>query len=102
MAEKKSKIKKPAATPEGRERQLISLAVDLAEKQLTEGTASAAVITHYLKMASKRENLEREILERQSKLLEAKAEAVTSGKENEERTKKALEALKSYGTGNSN
>lgn len=100
MAEKKGRSKKPAATPEGRERQLISLAVDLAEKQLTEGTASAAVITHYLKMASKRENLEREILERQSKLLEAKAEAVTSGKENEERTKKALEALKSYGTGN--
>lgn len=100
MAEKKGRSKKPAATPEGRERQLISLAVDLAEKQLTNGTASAAVITHYLKMASKRENLEREILERQSKLLEAKAEAVTSGKENEERTKKALEALKSYGTGN--
>lgn len=100
MAEKKSKIKKPAATPEGRERQLISLAVDLAEKQLTDGTASAAVITHYLKMASKRENLEREILEKQSKLLEAKADAVVSGKENEERTQKALDALKSYGTGN--
>ena len=31
---------RPALTPEARENQLISLAVDLAEKQLQEGTAS--------------------------------------------------------------
>lgn len=42
----------PATTPEARENQLIALAVDLAEKQMREGTASAQVITHYLKLGS--------------------------------------------------
>ena len=51
---------KPALSPEARENQLISLAVDLAEKQLIEGTASAQVITHYLKLATVKEQLERE------------------------------------------
>lgn len=37
---------RPALTPEARENQLISLASDLAEKQLREGTASSQVITH--------------------------------------------------------
>ena len=31
---------RPALTPEGREKQLASLAVDLAERQLMDGTAS--------------------------------------------------------------
>ena len=43
---------RPALTPEARENQMISLAVDLAEKQLMEGTASSQVITHYLKLGS--------------------------------------------------
>jgi len=37
----------PATTPESRENQMISHAVDLAEKQLMEGTASAQVISHF-------------------------------------------------------
>ena len=53
----------PATTPQGREDQLISLAIDLAEKQLREGTASAQVTTHFLKLASSKEKLEREKLE---------------------------------------
>ena len=47
----------PAKTPEARENQLVSLAVDLAERQLLDGTASAQVITHYLKLATEREKL---------------------------------------------
>jgi hypothetical protein len=35
----------PATTPEARENQLISLAVDLAERQLLEGTASSQVLS---------------------------------------------------------
>ena len=50
-----SKKIRPALTPEARELQMISLAVDLAEKQLLEGTASSQVITHYLKLGSSRE-----------------------------------------------
>lgn len=100
MAEpKKGRVSRPATTPEGREQQLVNLAVELAEKQLKEGTASSAVITHYLKIASKREILEREILEKQSKLIEAKAQSIGKGKEAEELAKAAIEAMKSYAPG---
>ena len=61
-SETKAKRMRPAETPEGRENQLISLAVDLAEKQLMEGTASSQVITHYLKLGSTKERIEKEIL----------------------------------------
>ena len=76
-----SKIKmsdSPALTPEAREQQLIAKAERLAEKQLEEGTASAQVITHYLKLATARERVEREILELQKELISAKTEAIQS------------------------
>lgn len=90
---------KPASTPEGREQQLVSLAVDLAEKQLRDGTASPSVISHFLKIASRREVLEREILEKQSKLIEAKAENIVKEKEQEALAKAAIDAMKNYGAG---
>ena len=61
-----SRMMRPALTPEARENQLVSLAVDLAEKQLREGTASSQVITHYLKLGSTKERIEKEILEKQN------------------------------------
>jgi hypothetical protein len=94
-----SKGARPATTPEGREQQLIALAVNLAERQLREGTAAPSVINHYLKMASTRETLEREILERQSKLIDAKVESIFKGKEQEISAKAALEALRTYQAG---
>ena len=66
-----SKRMRPALTPEARENQMISLAVDLAEKQLMEGTASSQVITHYLKLGSTKERIEKEILEKQKQLIDA-------------------------------
>ena len=100
MASKQSsRSSRPASNPEAREQQLVSLAVDLAEKQLKDGTASSAVISHYLKIASKRETLEREILQNQSKLIEAKTTSIAKEKESEEMTKAALEAFKSYNSG---
>lgn len=87
---------KPAFDPEAREKQLVSLAVDLAEKQLKAGTASAAVMTHYLKIASKRETLEREILTKQKALIEAKANSLTRDREAEELAKAAIEAMRDY------
>ena len=65
-----SRMMRPALTPEARENQLVSLAVDLAEKQLREGTASSQVITHYLKLGSTKEKIEKEILEKQKELIE--------------------------------
>lgn len=87
---------RPMVDPENREQQLVSLAVDLAEKQLRDGTASAAVIQHYLKIASRREIIERQILEKQAALIDAKTQTIVKEKEQEELTKKALEAMKNY------
>lgn len=92
-----TKVKRrPALTPEARENQLIALAVDLAEKQLIEGTASSQVITHYLKLGSTKEKIEKEILAEQKKLIEAKTEALVSAKNVEELYANALSAMKTY------
>lgn len=87
----------PASNPENREQQLINKAVKLAEKQLDDGTASAAVITHYLKLATQREQIELANLKKQGNMLEAKATSITQAKENENIAKEAIEAMKSYG-----
>lgn len=87
---------RPALSPEAREGQLVALAVDLAEKQLIEGTASSQVITHYLKLGSMREKLERERLEEENKLLRAKAEAIRSAKRSEELMQEAIAAFRNY------
>lgn len=87
---------RPALTPEARENQLISLAVDLAERQLMEGTASSQVITHYLKLGSSKERIEKEILMEQKKLVQAKTETLESAKRVEELYSKALSAMKRY------
>ncbi|MDY5277052.1 MAG: hypothetical protein SPH06_04260 [Erysipelotrichaceae bacterium] len=98
MSTKESKTKRmrPAETPEGRENQLISLAVDLAEKQLMEGTASSQVITHYLKLGSTKERIEKEILEKQKDLIQAKTENLQTAKRIEELYANALQAMRSY------
>lgn len=87
---------RPALTPEARENQMISLAVDLAEKQLMEGTASSQVITHYLKLGSTKERLEKEKLEEENKLLKARTEALQSAKRVEELYSDAIAAMKRY------
>ena len=92
-----TKRMRPAMTPEARENQLISLAVDLAERQLLEGTASSQVITHYLKLGTQKERIEREILEKQKELIEAKTENIKSAQRIEELYTNALNAMRSYG-----
>lgn len=87
---------RPALTPEARENQMISLAVDLAEKQLMEGTASSQVITHYLKLGSTKERIEKEILEKQKELISAKTEALQSAKRIEELYTDAISAMRRY------
>ena len=90
----------PAQDPVAREKQLINLAVDLAEKQLIEGTASPSVLTHYLKLASTRETLEREILEKQAELIKAKADSISQAKDTEEMVKQAIDAMRTYSGSN--
>ena len=81
---------------EARENQMIALAVDLAEKQLMEGTASAQVITHYLKLGSTRNMLEREMMVEQKKLLKAKTESIESSAEVKTLVEDALRAMREY------
>lgn len=86
----------PATTPEARENQLVSLAVDLAEKQLAKGTASSQVITHYLKIGSTKERIEKEILLKQKDLIQAKTDAIQSAKKIEALYANALSAMRMY------
>jgi hypothetical protein len=86
----------PATTPEARENQMIALAVDLAEKQLINGTASSQVVTHFLKLGSTKEKIEKEILQQQKELMKAKTEAIQSTKRVEELYLEALNAMKKY------
>ena len=87
---------RPALTPEMRENQLVSLAVDLAAKQLEEGTASSQVITHFLKLGTTKAQLEKEKLEKENSLLTAKTEALQSQKRIEELYSEALSAMRKY------
>ena len=87
---------RPATSVEARENQLISLAVDLAEQQLLEGTASSQVITHYLKLGSTKERIEKEILEKQKELIEAKTQNLKSIENSEKLYADALKAFRGY------
>lgn len=95
--EEESKTRRPpATTPDGREKQLIAMAVDLAEEQLLNGSASAQVISHYLKLGSSRERLEQERLEKENELLEARRAAIQSAARIEELYTTALDAMRTY------
>ena len=82
MAKVKSDSSKPrmrkAITPEARENQMISLAMDLAEQQLRDGTASSQLITEFVKRGSTKARLEKEILAEQRELMVAKTENLKS------------------------
>lgn len=87
---------RPALTPESRENQMISLAMDLAEKQLREGTASSQVISHYLKAGSIKERVELERLKLEKDLIVAKTKALESSERIEELYTKAMDAMRKY------
>jgi len=96
MGNKRQPRRQPAVTEESRENQLVSLAIDLAERQLEAGTASSQVICHYLKLGSTREKLEQERLHRENLLLDSKVEMMASAKKVEELYESALNAMRLY------
>lgn len=87
---------RPALTPEARENQMISLAIDLAEQQLRDGTASSQVISHYLKLGSTKAQLEKEKLAHETELLKAKKVSIESSQRSEELYQNALNAFRNY------
>lgn len=86
----------PAKTPDGRESQLVNYAINLAEKQLREGTASSQVITHFLKLGTEREKLEREKIARENQLLQAKVDSLANADSSEKMYREALKAMARY------
>lgn len=87
---------RPATSPEARENQLISLAYDLVEQRLRDGTATSQETVHFLKLGSTKERVEKEILERQKELITAKTEMLQSAKNVEQLYKNAIIAMRSY------
>lgn len=87
----------PARTPESREKQLISLAVDLVEERLRDGTASSQETTHFLKLASSKHRYEVEKLRAENELLKAKTSAIRESKHIEDLYINAIKAMRAYG-----
>lgn len=83
-------------TPEARENLMISLAMDLAEQQLRDGTASSQIITELIKRGSTKARIEKELLEKQRDLAAAKAEAIKAGPRLEELLAAATKAMRRY------
>lgn len=94
--EKHIRSQPPATTPEGREQQLVALAMDASEKRIRNGTASAQELVYLMKAGSPNAKLERQILEQQKELMTAKTEALQSQKRVEELYANALSAMRSY------
>lgn len=86
----------PVLTPEARENQLISLAMDLVEQRLRNGTASSQETVHFLKLGSSKEKLEQQILAEQKKLVVAKTSAIESQERIDELYAGAIAAMRSY------
>lgn len=79
------------------EDELIALAIEQAREQLKNGTASASTLNYYLKLAGSRERIEREVLENQIKLLEAKARSIERSETETQAYLDAIEVMKNYG-----
>lgn len=88
--------RRPATTPEARENQLISLATDMAEKQMIAGTASAQVVVHYLKLATSRNKLEEEKIRLDNNLTEAKHKQIGDADNGEKKYDEVLRAMRTY------
>ena len=87
---------RPALSPESRENQMIALAMDLAEQQLINGTASSQLITEFVKRGSTKAKIEKELLEKQRDLAAAKAESLKSAQRIEELYAEAMDAMRGY------
>lgn len=87
---------RPFITPEGQQSYLVSLAFNLVEQRLRDGTASSQETTHFMEIGSEREILRREKLIEENKLLRAKTDALKSQKHVEELYEEALNAMRRY------
>ena len=87
---------RPALTPEARENQLISLAIDLVEQRLIDGTASSQETTHFLKLATSKAKLERERAELENELIKAKTQNLRDQADMKTLYAEAIAAMRRY------
>lgn len=83
-------------TSEGKESQLINLAMKLAEKKLRDGTASSQIITHFLSLATAKTQLEAEKLKADVKLSSAKVDKIKSDRDMKNIYEQVIDAMKKY------
>ena len=86
----------PATTLEGREEQLMAAAIDLVERRIHEGTASAQETVHFLKLASTRNQMEQRKLQSEVAMLEARIKEAESRGNSEDVYARALQAFRGY------
>lgn len=92
---------RPAITPEAKENQMISLAMDLAEKRLRNGTASSQEITYFLKLGSIRSQTELEKIKLENEMIKAKTSVLNSSENSEKLYSEAIKSFQTYaGAGN--
>lgn len=87
---------RPALTPEARENQLISLAVDLVEQRLRDGTASSQETTHFLKLASQKNRMELERMKLENELIRAKTQSLKDAADMKTLYADAIAAMRRY------
>ena len=75
---RKSKIN---TSSESREKVMIDLAMDAVEERIRSGKASASEYVHFLKLGTEQAKLEREKLQKENKLLEAKTQSIEESAE---------------------
>lgn len=93
---KSSHLLPPATTLEGREEQLIAAAMNLVERRISEGSASAQETVHFLRLGSVKNQLEQEKLRAENEVLKARVKEAESRRSGEDMYAKALSAFRGY------
>lgn len=85
-----------AMSSEGRDAQMSSLAYDLVEQRLRDGTATSQETCYFLKLSSPISTRQQKKLDKEIELLEAKTEAIKAEKRMDEMYMEAIGAFKLY------
>lgn len=85
--------------PDARENYMINLAMNCVEQQMLEGKASPSVLVHYLKLGTKRAEIELEKMNMEKDMIRAKTEKLDAEKNNGELYANAIKAMGLYSGG---
>lgn len=96
MARQARRPARPAVTPQERESQLQSLAYQLLEQRLIDGSATAQETLFFAKAGSQREALEQQRIQHENLLLATKAEKMAQDNRQEQLLADALNAFRAY------